>query len=297
MSADPSVAPDDRLVDRIGKLLTQAEGTDNEHEAAAFVERAQQLATAYAVDLELAQARQRAQHARRGSVGAEVALAQERIEIGPRGKRGNRHRVLLFSVVARANDVLVNVAHDSTYVLGFGHRTDLEVVERLWASLSVQMAAAAGRRMRLGEHRAAGVAGQTWRLSFYDGWVQAVGERLQAARERALAEAVQDSAEAAQARVGPDRAGGTGPDPDPDPDRDRDRDPDRGPGAALVLRAKSERVADFYAGASQARGSWRGPWSGRTAVSDRAQRAGRVDGARADLGQARLRQRGQLPPG
>ena len=41
----------DRLVDRIGKLLAQAEGTDNEHEASAFVERAQQLATAHAVDL------------------------------------------------------------------------------------------------------------------------------------------------------------------------------------------------------------------------------------------------------
>ena len=41
----------DRLVDRVGKLLAQAEGTDNEHEAAAFVERAQQLATEHAVDL------------------------------------------------------------------------------------------------------------------------------------------------------------------------------------------------------------------------------------------------------
>jgi hypothetical protein len=67
-----------------------------------------------------------------------------------RGKRGNRHRVLLYSVVARANDVLVNVAHDSTYVLGFGHRADLEVVERLWASLAVQMTAAAQRRLDRG---------------------------------------------------------------------------------------------------------------------------------------------------
>jgi hypothetical protein len=30
--------------------------------------------------------------------------------------------VLLYTEVARANDVMVNVAHDSTYVLGFGHR-------------------------------------------------------------------------------------------------------------------------------------------------------------------------------
>lgn len=253
-------APQDRLVDRIGKLLAQAEGTDNEHEAAAFVERAQHLATSYAVDLELARTRQRERAAR----GGEEPLVQERVEVGARGKRGNRHRVLLYSVVARANDVLVNVAHDSTYVLGFGHRADLEVVERLWASLAVQMTAAAQRRMDRGEHRAAGIAGQSWRLSFYDGWVQAVGERLQAARERAVAAVTQEREGSGQ------------------------------PGAALVLREKAVRVQDFYAGASQARGSWRGPWSGRTQVSGRALEAGRSDGANADLGQPGLRQRGRL---
>ncbi|MBC7373038.1 MAG: DUF2786 domain-containing protein [Frankiales bacterium] len=262
MTAQPSEDGTDRLVDRIGKLLAQAEGTDNEHEAAAFVERAQQLATAYAVDLELARSRQR----ERSQRGSEEPLVQERVEVGPRGKRGNRHRVLLYSVIARANDVLVNVAHDSTYVLGFGHRADLEVVERLWASLAVQMTVHAQRRMDHGEHRAAGVAGQSWRLSFYDGWVQAIGERLQAARERAVALVTEERA-----------AGGAAE-----------------PSAALVLRAKAVRVQDFYAGASEARGSWRGPWSGRTQVSGRAVEAGRTDGARADLGQPGVKQRGRL---
>ena len=254
-----TAAPDagGRLVDRIGKLLAQAEGTDNEHEAAAFVERAQRLATEHAVDLELARARQRD----RATRGSAEPLVQERVDVGARGKRGNRHRVLLYSVVARANDVMVNVAHDSTYVLGFGHRADLEVVERLWASLAVQMTAAAQRRMDAGEHRAAGVAGQTWRLSFYDGWVAAVGERLQAARDRAVETTEVPSGERS---------------------------------AALVLRDKATRVSDFYAGASQARGSWRGAYTGRTQVSDRAQAAGQADGRRADLGQPGLRQRGQL---
>lgn len=245
----------DRLVDKVGKLLAQAEGTDNEHEAAAFVERAQQLATEHAVDLELARSRQAARR------GAAEPLVQERVDVGARGKRGNRHRVLLYDVVARANDVMVNVAHDSTYVLGFGHRADLDVVERLWASLAVQMTAAAQRRLDAGEHRTAGVAAQTWRLSFYDGWVEAVGERLAAARAKAVEQA-------------PVREGE--------------------PGTALVLRAKSERVQEFYASTSEARGSWRGPWSGRSAVDGRAQARGRSDGARADLGQPRLRQRGQL---
>jgi len=96
--------------------------------------------------------------------------------------------------VARVNDVLVNVAHDSTYVLGFGHRSDLEVVERLYASLAVQMTVAAQRRLDAGEHREAGVAAQTWRLSFFDGWVESVGRRLgweaRRLRERGVAVSV-----------------------------------------------------------------------------------------------------------
>ena len=270
-AASRSESGGDRLVDRIGKLLAQAEGTDNEHEASAFVERAQQLATAHAVDLELARARQQDRRQR----GAQEPLVQERIEVGARGKRGNRHRVLLYSVVARANDVLVNVAHDSTYVLGFGHRADLEVVERLWASLAVQMAGHAQRRMDRGEHRAAGIAGQSWRLSFYDGWVQTVGDRLQSARERAVAAASETKDTSAVHGAAAETA-------------------TNGPSVALVLREKAVRVQDFYGAASQARGSWRGPWSGRTQVSGRAQEAGRTDGARADLGQPGVRQRGRL---
>ncbi|MDT7537619.1 MAG: hypothetical protein QOI82_1204 [Actinomycetota bacterium] len=250
----------DRLVDRVGKLLAQAEGTDNEHEAAAFVERAQQLATEHAVDLELARARQRDRQHRGGG----EPLVQERLAVGQRGQRGNRHRVLLYTVVAAVNDVMVNVSHDSSYVLGFGHRSDLEVVERLWSSLAVQMAAAAQRRMDKGEHRAAGVTGLSWRLSFYDGFIDAVSTRLQRAREVAI-EQRQPSEVAGE------------------------------PSTALVLREKSERVQSFYDTASDARGSWRGAWSGRTRSSRTARESGRTDGARADLGQPGVRRRGQLP--
>lgn len=248
----------DRLVDRVGKLLAQAEGTDNEHEAAAFVERAQQLATEHAVDLELARARQRERQSR----GTAEPLVQERLEVGARGRRGNRHRVLLYVACAAANDVLVNVAHNSTYVLGFGYRSDLEVVERLWTSLAVQMATAAQRRLDRGEHRESGVPGLTWRLSYYDGFVETVGDRLRAARDRAVAAAPVASSGA--------------------------------PSAALVLREKGERVRSFYRQTSEARGSWRGAAAGRTQISGHALASGRADGRQADLGQPRVRQRGQL---
>ncbi len=258
---------DDRLVDRVSKLLAQAEGTDNEHEAAAFVERAQQLATTYAVDLERARSHQRDRRRRDAE-----PLVQEKLAVGERGRRGNRHRVLLYVAVARPNDVLVNVAHDSTYVLGFGHRSDLEVAERLWASLAVQMTAAAQRRLDAGEHRRDGVAGLTWRLSFYDGYVQVVAERLAHARASAVRQ--DDEQARAQEQSRPTRA--------------------REGSAELVLRAKADRVQEFYRTSSVARGSWRGAGSGRTRVSGRAQQSGRSDGARADLGQPGIRQRGRL---
>ncbi len=255
------MTPPDRVVDRIGKLLAQAEGTDNEHEAAAFVERAQQLATAHAVDLERARARQRDRQDR----DAAEPLEQDRLETGKRGRRGNRHRVLLYVAIARANDVLVNVAADSTYVLGFGHRTDLAVVERLWGSLAVQMTSAADRRLARGEHRLAGVAAVTWRLSFYDGFVLTVGRRLEQARARAVA---QDAPPAGPASGGP--------------------------GAALVLRARADRVQAFHTATSAARGTWRGAAAGRGGVSGRAFASGTHDGERADLGRDRLRPRGRL---
>jgi hypothetical protein len=246
----------ERILDKIGKLLAQAEGTSNEHEAEAFVSRAQELATTYAVDLELARARQ----ASRRLKGADEAFEQRKVLIGERGRRGNRHLVLLYVVVAHANDVLVNVAHDSTFVLGFGYAEDLDVVERLWASLATQMAGAAGRRLRAGEHRASGVAAVSWRLSFYEGWLHAVQERLEEARERVLRQAVPDA---------PSTSG------------------------ALVLRAKAERVQEFHDRESQARGSWRGARGDRQ-VHGSAWSAGERDGRQARLGEPELGQRRAL---
>lgn len=243
---------DERLIEKLAKLLAQAEGTDNEHEAAAFVERAQQLATEHAVDLERARGRQRDRRRR----DSEDPLVQERLPIGSSGRRGNRHRVLLYVRIAQVNDVRVNVASNSTFVLGFGHRADLDVVERLWVSLVMQMTTAAQRRLDAGEHRRDGVPALSWRLSFYDGFIAAVGQRLATARERAVSQ---------------------------------DAPPTSGqPSAALVLRAKADRVQDFYVEASQARGSWRGSAAGRSGVSGSARRAGEADGRQADLGQDRL---------
>ena len=45
---------DDKMLARIAALLRQAEGTDNTHEAEAFMAAAQRLATATSIDLAVA---------------------------------------------------------------------------------------------------------------------------------------------------------------------------------------------------------------------------------------------------
>ena len=244
----------ERVLDKIGKLLAQAEGTSNEHEAEAFVSRAQELATHYAVDLELARARQAARRLK----DQEEAFEQRTLQVGERGRRGNRQLVMLYVVVAAANDVMVNVAHDSTFVIGFGYGADLDVVERLWASLATQMAGAAGRRLRAGEHRTARVAAVSWRLSFYEGWLHAVQTRLEQARERVLQQPVEGAAS-----------------------------------GALVLRKKAERVREFHDKASEARGTWRGSRGDRQ-VHGGAWHAGEADGRLARLGEPEVAQRRAL---
>jgi hypothetical protein len=225
---------DDKLLDRIGALLAKAESTDSEHEAEALVSKAQQLATLHAVDLAVARQRTARRQRRETPV-------QRKVRIGTRNEQGRRHRVGLFVAVAHANDVRVDAARDSTYVLAFGFASDLDVVEALYASLATQLVAAANAAIRRGEHRedvywsdAAGAwrsDARVFRTAFSVGFANAVAQRLVAAREAALRAA---PAPLAAPAGGSSTAG------------------------ALVLAGKAAEVDAFYQSASRARGSWRG---------------------------------------
>lgn len=68
------------MLERIAKLLNQAENAANEAEAAAFMEKAQQLATTYSVDLA---------KARHVTKSKERTLPEQRtVVIGERGTKG-----------------------------------------------------------------------------------------------------------------------------------------------------------------------------------------------------------------
>ncbi|CFE81567.1 Protein of uncharacterised function (DUF2786) [Mycobacterium tuberculosis] len=107
----------DKMLARIAALLRQAEGTDNPHEADAFMSTAQRLATAASIDLAVARS-----HA--GNRSPAQAPTQRTITIGAAGTRGLRTYVQLFVLIAAANDVRCDVASNSTFVYAYGFAED-----------------------------------------------------------------------------------------------------------------------------------------------------------------------------
>jgi hypothetical protein len=253
-----------KFLERIGALLAKAESTDSPHEAEALTAKAQQLATLHAIDLAQARERSGQRHRRQTPV-------QRKVVVGRPREQGRRHRVRLFTVIARVNDVRVDVARDSTYVLAFGFADDLAVVEKLYASLVTQMTIAANAAIRRGEHReevywsaSAGAwrsDARVFRTAFNHAFTVTIAQRLQQAREDALAA---DATRVADATDG----GGA----------------DSGESSGtLVLARKADEVADFYERASTARGTWRGGRVTSVAWSEAGQRSGAAAGRAARL--------------
>ncbi|KUI25983.1 DUF2786 domain-containing protein [Mycobacterium sp. GA-2829] len=175
---------DDKMLARIAALLRQAEGTDNVHEAEAFMAAAQRLATATSIDLAVA----RSHSEQRTKAQTPV---QRTITIGEAGTRGLRTYVQLFVLIAAANDVKCDVASNSTFVHAYGFAEDIDASHALYASLVMQMVKASEAYIASGAHRPTPTI--TARLNFQLAFGARIGQRLTEAREEALAEATKRS--------------------------------------------------------------------------------------------------------
>ncbi len=178
---------DDKMLARIAALLRQAEGTDNAHEAEAFMTAAQRLATATSIDLAVA----RSHTAKRE---AAQTPTQRTITIGEAGTRGLRTYVQLFSGIAHANDVRCDVASNSTFVYAYGFTEDIDAAHALYAGLVVQMVRACDAYLATGAHRPTPTI--TARLNFQLAFGARVAQRLGEAREQAREEATRDKVRA-----------------------------------------------------------------------------------------------------
>src|SRR5246127_125203 len=174
---------DDKMLARIAALLRQAEGTDNAHEADAFLSAAQRLATAASIDLAVARS-----HASNRSPAQ--APTQRTVTIGAAGTRGLRTYVQLFVVIASAKYVRCDVASNSTFVYAYGFAEDIETTHALYASLVVQMVRASDAYLASGAHRPTPTI--TARLNFQLAFGARVGQRLTEARDEARREPTKD---------------------------------------------------------------------------------------------------------
>lgn len=180
------------MLARIAALLRQAEGTDNAHEAEAFMAAAQRLATATSIDLAVA----RSHTAKRE---AAQAPTQRTITIGEAGTKGLRTYVQLFAVIASANDVRCDVASNSAFVYAYGFAEDIDATHALYASLVVQMVRASDSYISSGAHRPTPTI--TARLNFQLAFGARVGQRLAEAREEAQQEIIKDQQRSAGTAV------------------------------------------------------------------------------------------------
>ena len=223
------------FIDKLAKVLAQAEAASTPEEADAFLAKAQYLSTRWSIDLATAR-----QHTARQEQRAEPV--QRTITIGEARAMGNSRLVALFLACALPNDVRAAVARNSTTVYAYGFPSDLEVVEALYVHLALQMVHDAGVFLASDAHLVGGAvwnprtrsfappSKKTARLAFYEAFVEQIGTRLWAARR--------DAEERAER------------------ERLASQEPEPGASTALVLAQKEAEVADYYTRTSTARGSW-----------------------------------------
>lgn len=252
---------DDKYLSKIAAMLRQAETTENEHEAQAFMQAAQRLATATQIDLEIARQHQKNKEKRETPI-------QKRIAIGDRGKKGLKYYVRLFLAIAGQNGITCDMASNSTAVYAFGFPSDIEMVELLYASLVSQMIEASDKYLRSAAYKQETVErwndakwryetkpvdGRVARASFQEAFISTITSRLYKARLDAITEIKADEPESAESSTD------------------------------IVLRNKEIEVRDYYKQASTASGSW-GGYKGSSGHSTHASGAGREAGQRARIG-------------
>jgi hypothetical protein len=254
-------------IERISALLIKAERTDNEHEAAAYLMKAQSLATLASIDLAAARARKLATETPDEPITRTVS-------IGEKGKRANTHLVALFVVIAHNNFTMVDVATDSTYVVAYGMPQDLDSTHTLFASLSVQMATSAQQYLEAGQWKAETyrVRSRTTGLTRHQTFHQADSTRSVLPRvcghtQRSPAGGSRGSDQAARSEC-------------------------RRYLRCLVLRNTEKEVKSFHRRTSDARGRWGGYRGSVNGKSGSAAGAGRTAAQRA-----RLKASDELPGG
>jgi hypothetical protein len=164
------------MIDTIVALLAKAERTDNEHERDAYLAKAQELQTKYAIEQGMLDAARPQQE--REAIN-QMRFCEERNTPLIKAKR----QLVLW--LADVNNCFVILGHRRAYLEVTGHQSDLVMVQHLYASILLQMQ----RAMQQAEGRGDVVGALAgWRVSYAHGYVRRVAVRLLAAKTRQMAE-------------------------------------------------------------------------------------------------------------
>lgn len=250
----------DSVMAKVRKMLDLAEGSDKQGEIDAALAAAQRLMTEHAIEMA------DVDKLREGDKPEQII--KRRIVVGSNGSPISSAKGNLSVAVAENNRC--RVYRDTgygEYVLVFvGYESDVDFVEMLWTSLSLQMdtahnVAKAGKREW--------VNGRTFRKNFNDGFVSEAHRRLREMKrenERAIEQAAIEAGS---------EAGGT----------------------ALVLRSREQDVKDFLRAEVP---GLRRSYGGRSNYDGHARQAGTSAASRADYSggrTARIGARGQIGRG
>jgi len=285
-----------KILADIAAILNKAENTDNEHEREAYMHAAYVKSQRHGIDLTMARAFTAKNEKREEPTHRRIILSEG---YGRRVPTSLKHFVSLFSAIAGPNDVRINIAHNSTYVIAFGLPSDIDMTEALYMSLVVQMSQASEAYIKSGEYKKEVVGrwvkvktgeyydyykgrylneydekwvekpvdGRVARSSFMQAFLGKVGSRLWEARAEAEKAAKEQQAASLSPTV-------------------ENREQEVEQTYALVLKTKAQERDAYYKKTSTARGSYKG-YSASAGSSSAASNAGRKAGENARLGGSR----------
>jgi hypothetical protein len=136
-----------KTLDKISKLLNQAENAGTPEEAATFMAKVQEMATVNNVDLAVARLHQAKKE--------RVQEPEERtIVANPYSRKHNRkHYLDLLMKIADVNDVKYLIGGKERCIFAVGFPSDLDVVEALFAHLSIQMVTECDEALKRGDNK------------------------------------------------------------------------------------------------------------------------------------------------
>ncbi len=136
-----------KTLDRLSKLLAQAENAGTPEEAATFMEKAQAMSTTTGIELAVARAHQ-------ASKERAVPEKNRKVLVNPWQRKYNRK---LFAELAMAlcavNDVQYLISGNEYCLFTTGFSTDIDMVEALYTHLQIQMVSEADAALARGDNK------------------------------------------------------------------------------------------------------------------------------------------------